>query len=545
MPGGVKIEWSGKITASNPREHPVLIVGQLRHLKQLNYADISCKLNPDVTEELWLSAVNSLVPGESVPLVLRTAIATLPARCSRHSAPARPYAISQIISQHAHTVNHSILLVCEKTELYASASAIARSYPLFWRRLNLKGARRSCWNPSEVNPIPQPIVTVDFLLVPSTANNGCDESIWKNPATSLLDTNLSEEDLSTIKQTADAIRLTALIVDTPTNEMNVDHFLEHIKDVGHEFNITPTIIRGEELLERGFGGIYGVGKAASVPPALAVLSWTPDGATETVAWVGKGIVYDTGGLSIKSKTGMPGMKRDCGGAAAILGAFKVAVLAGFKQNLHAIFCLAENSVGPDSTRPDDIHKLYSGRTVEINNTDAEGRLVLADGVAYAQRDLGADIIVDMATLTGAQSIAVGKYHAAILTNNEEWEDATAQAGRAAGDMVFPVPYAPELHFSEFSSAMADMKNSVGDRNNAQVSCAGLFVGAQLGWDFPGIWLHIDMAAPSYSGERATGYGVTLLNVLFGKHSKRQILQDLAPNFTCTSKASPAKKMCRD
>ena len=101
---------------------------------------------------------------------------------------------------------------------------------------------------------------------------------------------------------------------------------------------------------------------------------------------------------------MPGMKRDCGGAAAILGAFRLAVLAGFKQNLHAVFCLAENSVGPLATRPDDIHTLYSGRTVEINNTDAEGRLVLADGVVYAHKDLKADIILDMATLTGGQVI---------------------------------------------------------------------------------------------------------------------------------------------
>uniref|UniRef100_A0A6P4FUB6 Probable aminopeptidase NPEPL1 n=1 Tax=Drosophila rhopaloa TaxID=1041015 RepID=A0A6P4FUB6_DRORH len=99
---------------------------------------------------------------------------------------------------------------------------------------------------------------------------------------------------------------------------------------------------------------------------------------------------------------MPGMKRDCGGAAAILGAFYAAVKCGFKDNLHAVFCMAENSVGPNATRPDDIHTLYSGRTVEINNTDAEGRLVLADGVCFANKDLKANIILDMATLTGAQ-----------------------------------------------------------------------------------------------------------------------------------------------
>lgn len=110
-----------------------------------------------------------------------------------------------------------------------------------------------------------------------------------------------------------------------------------------------------------YTGIYGVGKAALHPPALAVLSHTPDGATQTIAWVGKGIVYDTGGLSIKGKTTMPGMKRDCGGAAAILGAFRAAIKQGFKDNLHAVFCLAENAVGPNATRPDDIHLLYSGK----------------------------------------------------------------------------------------------------------------------------------------------------------------------------------------
>lgn len=192
---------------------------------------------------------------------------------------------------------------------------------------------------------------------------------------------------------------------------------------------------------------------------------------------------------------MPGMKRDCGGAAGILGAFYAAVKANFTENLHAVFCLAENSVGPLSTRPDDVHTLYSGRTVEINNTDAEGRLVLADGVVYAQKDLNANIILDMATLTGAQGIATGKYHAAVLTNNEDWEDFSMKAGQISGDLVFPIPFSPELHFSEFASAIADMKNSVADRTNAQSSCAGLFIAAHLGFDYPGVWVHVDMASP--------------------------------------------------
>ena len=131
--------------------------------------------------------------------------------------------------------------------------------------------------------------------------------------------------------------------------------------IGKAIGITPTVIRGEELKHQGFGGLYGVGRAAEHPPALIVLSHLPGGATETVAWVGKGIVFDTGGLSLKSKEGMCRMKRDCGGAATILNAFYLAVKQGFTQNLHAVLCVAENAIGPLATRPDDILSMYSGK----------------------------------------------------------------------------------------------------------------------------------------------------------------------------------------
>ena len=138
----------------------------------------------------------------------------------------------------------------------------------------------------------------------------------------------------------------------------------------------------------------------------------------------------------------------------------------------------------------------------------------------------------MATLTSAQGISTGKYHGAILTNNQEMEESCMTAGLSCGDLVFPLVYSPELHFSEFNSAVADMKNSVNDRSNAQSSCAGLFIGSHLGFDYPGVWLHIDMAYPVYSGERATGYGVALLNTLFGSYSSNNMLNDIAPFLTC-------------
>ena len=161
--------------------------------------------------------------------------------------------------------------------------------------------------------------------------------------------------------------------------------------------------------------------------------------------------------------------------------------------------------------------------MEINNTDAEGRLVLGDGVAYAERDLGSEVIIDMATLTGSQGPATGKYHGAILSNSEDWEKLMMKIGRITGDCVFPIVYCPELHFSEFDSHVADMKNSVSNYNNATSSCAGLFISAHLSPTYTGAWIHVDMAATVASGERATGFGVGLLVALFGKESKSEFL----------------------
>ncbi|PSN48819.1 putative aminopeptidase NPEPL1 [Blattella germanica] len=432
-----KLQFLGHLTPSDPQTRPVVIIGQVKNLAKVKYADIKVKLEPRVTEEVYLTALASLHPSptDTCSLYLNLAtLAALPVKCSRHNAPSRAHAITKITSN----------------------------------------------NPSHAS---NTTVNVEFLLVPGAdsqaggeSNGGIDDKL-----------TLSVDDIKCLESVCSGVRLAARIVDAPCNEMNVDHFLQEVKTIADTLGVSSTIIRGEELRVRGFGGIYGVGKAASVPPALAVLSHTPEGATQTIAWVGKGIVYDTGGLSIKAKTAMPGMKRDCGGAAGVLGAFYTAVRQGFTQNLHAVFCLAENAVGPESTRPDDIHLL----TVEINNTDAEGRLVLSDGVAYAQKDLKANIILDMATLTGAQGISTGKYHGAVLTNSEEWEDASFLASRVSGDLLFPIPYCPELHFSEFASAVADMKNSV-------------------------------------AGERATGYGVALLAALFGNYSQDRMLRSLSP-----------------
>ncbi|KAL3860469.1 hypothetical protein ACJMK2_010592 [Sinanodonta woodiana] len=511
--------FSGSLTKSDPQDNPVLIVGQPKNLSQITFETIKIKLEPRVSAETYRAAVNALHPSptDSTPLWLNNAtVAALPIKCSRHNTPSNSHSLSKIVKSCLVGGDEYVVVVCEKKDVLASAAAIARVLPLFSAKSGQPSIGRK--------------VMVEFLLVGPEKDRA-----------------LLDSDISCLNSLAFSVRLSAKIVDAPCADMHTDIFLDEIRKVGEELDITPMIIQGEELKERGFGGLYHVGKAAVNAPALAVLSHKPEGAKRTIAWVGKGIVFDTGGLCIKAKTGMCGMKRDCGGAAAILGAFYLAVKSGFQDNLHAVLCLAENAVGPSALRPDDIITLYSGKTVEINNTDAEGRLVLGDGVAYANKDLKADIVVDMATLTSAQGIATGKYHASIVTNNEDWEIACVHAGKTSGDLAHPMPYSPELHFSEFSSTLADMKNSVADRSNCLVSCAGLFIASHLGFEFPGVWLHIDMASPVHNGERATGYGVALLNALFGGRSLNPLLQSVAPSisyeaYSSETKANGAKKM---
>jgi len=339
----------------------------------------------------------------------------------------------------------------------------------------------------------------------------------------------TEEAATNMNDLVASVRAAAAMVDAPASELTTTRFVSIAREVastlcettddysppvGHA--ISCEVTTGDALMQHQppFGGLYGVGKASACPPSFVVLGAKSSLIDRNVVLVGKGIVYDTGGLSIKSKDGMPGMKTDMGGAAAVLQAFNAAVRADLPTkrgyNLHAILCLAENSVGPHATRPDDIHTMYSGKTVEINNTDAEGRLVLADGVAYASSNLSADVVIDMATLTGAQGVATGQLHAAVVCNSDNLEQIAVNAGKSSGDLVHPLPYCPEFYRGEFASEVADMKNSVKRRNNAQPSCAATFIEDHLKENWKGEWLHIDMAYPATIGERGTGYGVGLL-----------------------------------
>jgi probable aminopeptidase NPEPL1 len=444
-------------------------------------------------------------------------IGLLPYTVSRNNHPFSVHTITEIVankinwnskSDRLGVTNHRIIIIGDsqytaKQSMGALVSAIAKAFPVYSRKTGNNDDQH------------QSIIHVSFSDLPS-GDDGALE-LWDVDAT--ICTAICE-----------GVRLAGWLVDQTPEELTTTAYSQICKDVmANELKdqmVTYTEIVGSELESRGYGGLWGVGKAAVCPPLLVSLEYRPpndqnnpedaekSSKLETIALVGKGIVYDTGGLAIKPREGMCGMKIDMGGSAGLLGAFYAAVKMRIPKRITLLLCLAENAVGPNAFRNDDILTLYSGKTVEINNTDAEGRLVLGDGVAHATKHIdGLDLVIDMATLTGAQLIATGKKHASILANTVDLEQRAMQAGLRSGDLTFPLLYAPDLLRKEFDSKVADMKNSVKDRMNAQASCAGHFIEAHLDKEYSGGWLHVDMSGPAAKDERGTGYGVGLVLAL--------------------------------
>eukprot|EP00960_Hanusia_phi_P036749 752506-Hanusia_phi.AAC.6 len=442
-----------------------------------------------------LQGLETSEAGEVLPLIgKKLTVISLPTKHTRCNCPARPDKVPALLKPLLARKDTVVVIACPQEHVIAlSAAAIRSCPPLF----DMKSSQRK-----------KPVIQILVL-------------INKGPAFEAA----SGEVVRHLNELARAIQLAARLVDTPTNYMHTDAMIDEAKQVAalecKTGKVSMEIIRDKELQEKGFGGLWNVGKAAERGPALVILSYTPNDMpkdAQTICWVGKGIVYDTGGLSIKGKTAMPSMKRDMGGSAAVLASFSAATQIGCKFKLVALLCLAENSVDSVSMRPDDIITMLSGKTVEVNNTDAEGRLVLADGVNFAASKFNPDVILDMATLTGAQCIATGKKHAAVLCNNTDSEKKIVQAGITTGDLVFPVVYCPELFMEQafrsevllYFEPVADMKNSADDRNNALASCAGHFIEAHLPETYRGVWIHIDMAKQVEENQRATGWGVSVL-----------------------------------
>ncbi|GMS93123.1 hypothetical protein PENTCL1PPCAC_15298 [Pristionchus entomophagus] len=487
-------------TACTPH-HSLIIVGQNKHVKRIPFDLLSVKLESLIDAERWQIVLDRLPANGSIPIYLSQAkLISISDFASRHNSPANPHAVTRLVRTAEvvgkATTSLSVVILTEFAHALANVSAVAKCFPLYSRKTT---------SPPALKEIVVEVVFVDQQ-----------------------NAEVPEEDMAALQSVATAIRTTARLVDTPANELTTDAFVDEALEIAKQLGgVQTTVIRGDELRMRGFGGIYHVGKAGPTPPAFVVLSHQPEGAKCTYGLVGKGLVFDTGGMQIKGMISMPSMKVDMAGAAALLTAFSTLVSCGFTQKLHVCQCIAENNISPAANKPDDIITLLSGRTVEINNTDSEGRLVLSDGVYYAKHTLKANVILDMATLTSAKVQVTGRYHAAALTNCASLERKIERAGRFSGDLVHRMVFAPDLHFADLESVVADTKNShLGGKELGPPSAvAGHFIGSDIDFGEGLRWAHIDLGFCEMDGERATGYGVALMAALLGEHTNARVLSE--------------------
>ena len=342
----------------------------------------------------------------------------------------------------------------------------------------------------------------------------------KSPVTSITvllaaaPTAEQKQAVKDITAVAAGVNLTRDLVNTPPNALPPAALAEAARDSLAALPVEVTIWDETQLAELQCGGILAVGMGSANPPRLTRLAYSPEGATTHLALVGKGITFDTGGISIKPAASMDEMKSDMAGAAAVLGA--VAAIAELRLPVRVTGWLpsAENMPSGRAQRPGDVIVIRGGTTVEVLNTDAEGRLILSDGLTLAVES-EPDAVIDLATLTGAAVVALGKDIAGLLGNDVELRDAVQAAGAAAGEPSWPLPL-PEDYASHIESEVADMKN-MGRPGQAGTISAALLLQEFVG-DVP--WAHLDIAGPSrtddnrwYNTKGGSGFGVRTLVAL--------------------------------
>ncbi|WP_129657673.1 leucyl aminopeptidase [Rothia halotolerans] len=302
----------------------------------------------------------------------------------------------------------------------------------------------------------------------------------------------------------EAVDHTRRLVNEAPNSLYPDSFagraLERIAGLD---DVTAEVLDEAALEEGGFGGILGVGKGSARPPRLVVVDYSPEGAERHVALVGKGITFDSGGLSLKPGGSMMTMKCDMAGAAAALNAVAAAAELRLPVRVTARLCLAENLPSGSATKPEDVLTMRGGTTVEVLNTDAEGRLVMADGLAHASES-APDLLLDVATLTGAQMVALGGRCSAVM-GDEQARSSVVRAAERAGEEFWPMPL-PDYMAQELKSPVADLKN-VGAGRNGGMLIAGLFLREFVGSSEEGRipWAHLDIAGPAFNEGSPYGY----------------------------------------
>jgi leucyl aminopeptidase len=311
----------------------------------------------------------------------------------------------------------------------------------------------------------------------------------------------------------EGVSLTRELVTEPANIIYPESFVERVRASLEGTGVEIDVLDRAAMEKLGMGALLGVAQGSVREGRLLVLKWNGANGTQPTAFVGKGVTFDTGGISIKPAAGMEAMKWDMGGAGAVVGALKTLALRKAKANIVGICGLVENMPGGNAQRPGDVVTTMSGQTVEVINTDAEGRLVLADAVTYVQRNFKPGTIIDLATLTGAILVSLGHEWAGLFSNDEDLAAKLQQAADESGDKLWRMPLA-ESFDRLIDSPIADMKN-VGPREGGSITAAQFI---QRFIDEGVKWAHIDMAGKAWSDKAgttyekgATGFGVRLLD----------------------------------
>ena len=319
---------------------------------------------------------------------------------------------------------------------------------------------------------------------------------------------LSPEDAAAVDAVGSALALVKDLVHVPAEWLGPQDFADRAVSTVADLPVEVEVLDETALAEQGYGGILGVGRGSDRPPRFVRLDYSPAGAERHVALVGKGITFDTGGLSLKPPAGMVGMKYDMCGAAIALAVVAAAARLALPVRVTGWLCVADNMPSGRATRPGDVVRILDGTTVEVLNTDAEGRVVLADGLVAASRTRP-DVIIDVATLTGAISVALGTRHTGVMGEDVAVGEYLAAAERA-GEPAWPLPL-PDHMEDELDSPIADLQNAkIGDPAGGSLF-AGLFLRRFVGRvsdeaDAPRIpWVHLDIAG---SGTTKAAYGAT-------------------------------------
>ncbi len=327
-----------------------------------------------------------------------------------------------------------------------------------------------------------------------------------------------EDAVRRARVTARAVHRARDLTNAPANEKDPAWLAARADELGSEAGLEVEIRDEARLAVEGWGGVLAVGMGSASPPRVIELRYTPETTTRRtphVVLIGKGITFDTGGLSLKRPyDAMVAMRTDMAGGGAVIAAMTALAELGVRARVTGIVPAAENMPSGSAQRPGDVITQYGGRTVEVMNTDAEGRLVLADALAYADRDLAPDVVVDVATLTGAASLGLGRRHGALYTDDDRLAAALVEAGEASGDRLWRMPLVEDYRFA-LESPVADLCHVATDEHIS----GGSITAALFLKEFAGRrrWAHLDIAGPARSdGEEhevtkgGTGFGTRLL-----------------------------------